>query len=65
MRRTKNEIKPEFRLRIEAIDVFHHAAEDYIVNLLIEFGALAHYARRVSVMRRDMTLARRLRGAVR
>ncbi len=65
VRHIRNEIKPEFGLRVEAIDVFHHAAEDYMVKLLMECVALTHHARRVSIMRRDMILARRFRGEIR
>jgi histone H3/H4 len=50
------------RWRVDAIEALQHSAEDYIVNLLTDANLCAVHARRVTIMPRDLYLARRIRG---
>lgn len=50
------------RWRVDAIEALQHAAEDYLVNLLTDANLCAIHAKRVTLMEKDMYLARRIRG---
>jgi histone H3/H4 len=50
------------RWRVDAIEALQHSAEDYIINLLTDANLCAVHARRVTIMPRDLYLARRIRG---
>lgn len=59
---TRNEFHPDLRWRVDAIEALQHAAEDYVVNLLMDANLCAIHAKRVTIQPRDMYLARRIRG---
>ena len=63
VREILQEVRPGFRLREEAVDTLHHAVEDYTTKLLMECNALAHHAKRITMMPNYLRLALRLRGA--
>jgi histone H3 len=50
------------RWRVDAIEALQHSAEDYIVNLLTDANLCAIHAKRVTIMPKDLYLARRIRG---
>ena len=58
-------IPPEDTLRwqSQAIQALQEAAEAFLVHLFEDTNLCAIHARRVTIMQRDMQLARRIRGA--
>lgn len=58
-----NDLK-EFRITVSAVEALQEAAEAYIVDLFADTNLCAIHAKRVTVMAKDMQLARRLRGGV-
>mmetsp|Transcript_11592 Transcript_11592/g.20966 ORF Transcript_11592/g.20966 Transcript_11592/m.20966 type:complete len:157 (+) Transcript_11592:200-670(+) len=50
------------RWQVDAIQALQYSAEDYLVGLLEDANLCAIHARRVTIMPRDMHLARRIRG---
>jgi len=52
----------EARWHVNALEALQEAAEAYVVGLFEDSNLCAIHARRVTVMPRDMQLARRLRG---
>lgn len=50
------------RWRVDAIEALQHSAEDFLVNLLTDANLCAIHAKRVTIMPRDLYLARRIRG---
>ena len=50
------------RFQVVAIDALQEAAEAYLVGLFEDTNLAAIHARRVTIMPRDMALARRIRG---
>lgn len=64
--RLVKEITTEFhhalRWRVDAIEALQHAAEDYTINLLSDANLCAIHAKRVTIMPKDLFLARRIRG---
>lgn len=59
---THDQFHPSLRWRVDAIEALQHSAEDYIINLLMDANLCAVHAKRVTIMPRDMYLARRIRG---
>jgi len=55
-------ITADFRFQSLALQALHEAAEAYLVTLFEDSMLCAIHARRVTVMPRDMSLARRIRG---
>jgi len=53
---------PEFRFQSAALVALQEAAEAYLVHLFEDTVLCAIHAKRVTIMPRDMQLARRLRG---
>lgn len=51
------------RWQSTAIQALQEAAEAYLVHLFEDSNLLAIHAKRVTVMQRDIQLARRIRGA--
>ncbi len=51
------------RWRVDAVSALQVAAEDYLVRLLEDANCCAIHAKRVTIMPKDMFLARRIRGA--
>ncbi|CAD8057093.1 unnamed protein product [Paramecium primaurelia] len=52
----------EMRFQSSAIFALQEATEAFIVNLLEDSVLCAHHAKRMTVMQRDINLARRIRG---
>eukprot|EP00249_Psilotum_nudum_P008029 c20996_g1_i1 orf=300-758(-) len=52
------------RWTAEALVALQEAAEDFIVHLFEDTNLCAIHAKRVTIMTKDMQLARRLRGAI-
>ena len=59
-----NELFPdrEFRFQSTAIIAIQEAAEAYLTGLFDDVNLMAIHAKRVTIMPRDMQLARRIRG---
>lgn len=55
-------IKPDVRFQSTALLALQEAAEAYIVGLFEDTNLCAIHARRVTIMPRDLQLARRIRG---
>jgi len=56
------EIEPGFRFQSSAMMALQEATEAYLVSLFEDTNLCAIHARRVTIMIRDMQLARRIRG---
>ena len=50
------------RFQVAAVQALQHAAEAYIVGLFEDTNLCAIHARRVTIMPKDIQLARRIRG---
>merc|ERR1712166_360077 len=57
-----HEIKPECRFQSSSLMALQEATEAYLVGLFEDTNLCAIHARRVTIMVRDMQLARRIRG---
>lgn len=53
---------PEMRFQSAAIFALQEASEAYLVNLFVDTNLCAIHAKRVGIKRKDMQLARRIRG---
>jgi histone H3 len=62
VREVATEFKSELRFQGSAIMALQEACEAYMVSLFEDSNLCAIHARRVTIMPRDMTLARRIRG---
>jgi histone H3 len=63
VREVAQEFKPDLRFQSTAILALQEAAEAYLVGLFEDANLCAIHARRVTIMPKDMWLARRIRGA--
>lgn len=64
-REITNNVAPEpFRWTAEGLLALQEATEDFIVHLLEDCNLCAIHAKRVTIMPKDMQLARRIRGPV-
>lgn len=54
--------KMELRFQHSAVDALQEAAESYLVGLFEDCNLCAIHAKRVTLMRQDIQLARRIRG---
>ena len=52
----------EYRWQATALEALQHAAEAHLVNLFEDANLCAIHAKRVTIMRRDIQLARRIKG---
>ena len=52
----------EFKLSLQACNALHVASEDYLITLFEDSYLCALHAKRVTLMQKDMILARRIRG---
>lgn len=52
----------ELRFQSEGLAALQEAAEAYLIHLLEDANLIAIHCRRVTIMQRDMQLARRIRG---
>ena len=62
IREIAQDFKTDLRFQASAIAALHEAMEDYAVNLFTDTNLCAIHARRVTIMPKDMQLARRIRG---
>ena len=54
--------RPDLRFQSSAVQAIQEAAEAYLVGLFEDTNLCAIHARRVTIMAKDMQLARRIRG---
>lgn len=65
VREISNSVAPEpFRWTAEALLALQEATEDFMVHLYEDCNLCAIHAKRVTIMPKDMQLARRIRGPV-
>ena len=62
IREIAQDFKTELRFQKDAIAALHEAVEDYCVKLFEDTNLCAIHAKRVTIMPKDMQLARRIRG---
>ncbi|CAD6980592.1 hypothetical protein A4X06_0g6260 [Tilletia controversa] len=62
VREISQDIKTDIRFQSAAIGALQEASEAYLVSLFEDMNLAAIHAKRVTVMPKDMALARRLRG---
>ena len=62
VREIAHEFKTELRFQSTAVLALQEAAEAYLVNLFEDTNLCAIHAKRVTIMPKDMQLARRVRG---
>jgi histone H3 len=62
VREITGEIKSEMRFQSAALEALQEASESYLVGLFEDTNMCASHAGRVTIMPRDMILARRIRG---
>ena len=55
----------DFRFSLQAFQALHFASEDFLIGLFEDSYLCALHAKRVTLMKKDMTLAKRLRGELR
>ena len=56
--------KSDLRFQASAVIALQEATESYIVNLFQDTNLCAIHARRVTIMPKDMQLAKRIRGGI-
>eukprot|EP00878_Enallax_costatus_P001822 GHUV01001980.1.p1 GENE.GHUV01001980.1~~GHUV01001980.1.p1 ORF type:complete len:152 (+),score=34.47 GHUV01001980.1:239-694(+) len=54
--------KQDFRFKPSALEALQEAAEAYLIGMMEDSNLCAIHAKRVTIMPKDMQLARRLRG---
>jgi len=59
---TRDQMKKDYRFQSHAIMALHEASEAYLVSLFEDTNLCAIHAKRVTIMPKDMQLARRIRG---
>jgi histone H3/H4 len=64
VREIAEDVKTELRFQSSAIGALQEVAEAYLVTLFEDANVCALHAKRVTVQRKDIQLARRLRGEV-
>ena len=64
MREITQDLKPllDIRFQVSAISCLQEACEDYVVHLFEDANLCAIHAKRVTIMPKDLALARRIRG---
>ncbi len=62
VREIAQEFNPELRFKSETIEALQEATEAYLVSLFEDTNLCAIHAKRVTIMPKDIQLARRLRG---
>jgi histone H3 len=62
VREISQEFKTDLRFQSNAIAALQEAAEAYLVGLFEDTNLCAIHAKRVTIMTKDMQLARRIRG---
>lgn len=64
VREIAQNFKSDLRFQASAIAAMQEAAEAYLVGLFEDTNLCAIHAKRVTIMQKDMNLARRIRGEV-
>ena len=64
VREIAQELRPDLRFQTAAVAALQEAAEDYLVQLFEDAHLLALHAKRVTLMNKDLKLARRIRGEI-
>ena len=62
MKEIAQDLMVEMRFRSSAIGALQEAAEAYLVGLFEDTNLCAIHAKRITIMPRDIQLARRIRG---
>ena len=62
MREIATEYKQEVRFQSQAVLALQEAAEAYLVSLFEDTNLCAIHAKRVTIMSKDLQLAKRIRG---
>jgi histone H3 len=62
VREIAKELKPDVRFQSAAVAAMQEAAEAYLVGLFEDTNLCAIHAKRVTIMPKDLQLARRIRG---
>ena len=62
MREIAHEFKAEVRFQSSAVLALQEASEAYLVGLFEDTNLCAIHAKRVTIMTKDIQLARRIRG---
>lgn len=62
MREISQDFKSDLRFQSTAILALQEASEAYLISLMEDTNLCAIHAKRVTIMPRDMQLARRIRG---
>ena len=62
VREIAQEVKADLRFQSQAVLALQEAAESYMVGLFEDTNLCAIHARRVTIMPKDIQLARRIRG---
>lgn len=62
VREVAQELKPDLRFQSPAVLALQEAAEAYLVGLFQDSNMCAIHAKRVTIMPKDILLARRIRG---
>lgn len=62
VREIVQELKPEYRVQSSAIAALQEASEAFLIGIFQDSQLCAIHAKRVTVMPKDMLLARRIRG---
>ena len=65
VREISNELSPEpLRYNAESLLALQEATEDFLVHLFDDCNLCAIHAKRVTIMPKDLQLARRIRGPI-
>jgi histone H3 len=62
IREIAQELKPDLHFQSSALEVIQEGTEAYLIGLFEDTNLCAIHAKRVTIMPKDMQLARRLRG---
>ena len=62
MREIAQDFKTDLRFQVQAIGALQEAAEAYLVGLFEDTNLWAIHAKRITIMPKDIQLARRIRG---
>ncbi|DBA86025.1 hypothetical protein WJX77_004288 [Trebouxia sp. C0004] len=62
VREMTRDFQTDFRWQVRAVEALQEAAEAYLVGLLEDSNLCAIHAKRVTIMPKDMQLAKRIRG---
>ena len=62
VREIARDIKTDLRFQAQAIAALQEASEDYLIKLFEDTNLCAIHAKRVTIMPKDIQLARRIRG---